>query len=80
MSENTQELVIGIPRGMSYYGNYTFWYGFFSALGFKIILSDPTTKQTMSDGSALVVTETCLPIKIYLGHIINLIKRFFFKS
>lgn len=75
MSENTQELVIGIPRGMSYYGNYTFWYGFFSALGFKIILSDPTTKQTMSDGSALVVTETCLPIKIYLGHIINLIKK-----
>lgn len=73
--ENNQELVIGIPRGMSYYGNYPFWHGFFSALGFKIILSDPTTKQTMSDGSALVVTETCLPIKIYLGHILNLINK-----
>jgi len=75
MGESTQELVIGIPRGMSYYGSYPFWYGFFSCLGFKIILSDPTTKQTMSDGSALVVTETCLPIKIYLGHIINLINK-----
>lgn len=75
MEENKQELVIGIPKGMSYYGNYTFWYGFFSSLGFKIILSDNTTKQTMSDGSALVVTETCLPIKIYLGHIINLINK-----
>ena len=73
--ESTQELVIGIPRGMSFYGNYPFWYGFFSSLGFKIILSDPTTKQTMSEGSALVVTETCLPIKIYLGHILNLIKK-----
>ena len=29
----------------------------------------------MSDGSALVVTETCLPIKIYLGHILNLINK-----
>lgn len=75
MDENIQSLEIGIPRGMSFYGNYPFWHGFFSALGFKIILSDPTTKQTMSDGSALVVTETCLPIKIYLGHIINLVKK-----
>lgn len=74
-TESTQELVIGIPRGMSFYGNYPFWYGFFNALGFKIVLSDPTTKQTMSDGSALVVTETCLPIKIYLGHILNLINK-----
>lgn len=75
VSRNDNELVIGIPRGMSYYGNYPFWYGFFTALGFKIVLSDPTTKQTMSDGSALVVTETCLPIKIYLGHILNLINK-----
>lgn len=75
MSSNKQDLVIGIPRGMSFYDNYPFWYGFFSALGFKIILSDPTTKQTMSDGSALVVTETCLPIKIYLGHVINLLNK-----
>lgn len=75
MNQNLEELVIGIPRGMSFYGSYPFWYGFFTSLGFKIILSDPTTKQTMSDGSALVVTETCLPIKIYLGHIINLLRK-----
>ena len=75
MAEIINDLVIGIPRGMSFYGNYPFWHGFFSALGFKIVLSDPTTKQTMSEGSALVVTETCLPIKIYLGHILNLINK-----
>lgn len=73
--KSNDELVIGIPRGMSYYCNYPFWYGFFDALGFKIVLSDYTTKQTMSDGSVLVVTETCLPIKIYLGHILNLINK-----
>lgn len=67
--------IIGIPRGMLFYNNYPFWHGFFSALGIKIVLSDPTTKQTMSKGAALVVTETCLPIKIYLGHILNLIEK-----
>ena len=75
MADKDNELIIGIPRGMSFYGNYPFWYGFFNSLGIKIVLSDPTTKQTMSEGSALVVTETCLPVKIYLGHVLNLINK-----
>ena len=69
------EKVIGIPRAMSFYNNYPFYYGFFTDLGIKIVLSDVTTKQTMSRGSALVVTETCLPIKVYIGHILNLIDK-----
>ena len=70
-----EEKVIGIPRAMSFYHNYPFYYGFFSDLGIKIVLSDVTTKQTMSEGAGLVVTETCLPIKIYVGHILNLLKK-----
>lgn len=70
-----EEKVIGIPRAMSFYNNYPFYYGFFTDLGIKIILSDVTTKQTMSEGSGLVVTETCLPIKVYIGHILNLINK-----
>ena len=66
---------IGIPRAMSYYNYFPFWYGFFEALGIKVVLSDKTTKQTMSSGSALVVSETCLPIKVYVGHILNLLEK-----
>lgn len=69
------DMVIGIPRGMSFYHNYPFYHGFFTDLGIKIVLSDVTTKQTMTSGSALVVTETCLPIKIYIGHVLNLIDK-----
>ena len=72
---NETEKVIGIPRAMSFYNNYPFYYGFFTDLGIKIVLSDVTTKQTMSSGSALVVTETCLPIKVYIGHILNLLDK-----
>ncbi len=74
-NSNSEEKVIGIPRAMSFYNNYPFYYGFFSDLGIKIMLSDVTTKQTMSEGAALVVTETCLPIKVYVGHVLNLIKK-----
>lgn len=66
---------IGIPRAMSFYNFYPFWHGFFTDLGIKIILSDRTTKQTMSAGSALVVSETCLPIKVYVGHVLNLLEK-----
>ena len=75
MTHINEEKVIGIPRAMSFYHNYPFYYGFFSDLGIKIVLSDVTTKQTMSEGAGLVVTETCLPIKIYVGHILNLLKK-----
>ena len=75
MANLSEEKVIGIPRAMSFYQNYPFYYGFFTDLGIKIVLSDVTTKQTMSEGAGLVVTETCLPIKIYVGHILNLIKK-----
>ena len=66
---------IGIPRALSYYNYFPYYYGFFSHLGIDIVLSSPTTKKTLSDGSALVVTETCLPIKVYVGHIVELVNK-----
>ncbi|MBQ8886301.1 MAG: 2-hydroxyacyl-CoA dehydratase [Candidatus Gastranaerophilales bacterium] len=66
---------IGIPRALSYYNFYPFWYGFFTDLGIEIVLSDITTKQTMSEGSSLVVPETCLPVKVYVGHVLNLLDK-----
>ena len=73
--KKSEEMIIGFPRAMSYYNDYPFYYGFFSDLGIKVVLSDVTTKQTMSNGSALVVTETCLPMKVYIGHVLNLIDK-----
>ena len=55
---------IGIPRAISYYSNYPFYYGFFTALGLDIVLSDK-----------FVVSDTCLPVKVYVGHVINLLEK-----
>ena len=36
-SKVVEEKVIGIPRAMSFYNNYPFYYGFFNDLGIKIL-------------------------------------------
>lgn len=66
---------IGIPRAMSFYNNYPFFFGFFTDLGIEIILSDRTTKKTLSNGASLVVTETCMPVKVFIGHVLNLLDK-----
>ena len=60
---------------MSFYNNYTFFFGFFTALGIEIVLSDTTTKKTLARGSSLVVSETCMPVKVYVGHVLNLLDK-----
>ncbi len=67
--------IIGIPRAISYYGNYPFYYGYFTALGIKIILSDKTTTGIINDGVEKVVSDTCLPIKVFVGHVLNLLQK-----
>ena len=66
---------IGIPRALSYYGNYPFYYGFFTALGIEIVLSDKTTTGIINEGVERVVSDTCLPIKVYVGHVLNLLEK-----
>lgn len=66
---------VGIPRALSYYTYFPFWYGFFTTLGIKVTVSDKTTKKTLNEGAALVVSETCLPVKVYVGHVLNLVEK-----
>lgn len=66
---------IGIPRGLGYYLYYPFWYGFFNELGLDIKLSGKTTKKLVSRGSSFLVPETCLPVKIYIGHVLDLLDK-----
>lgn len=66
---------IGIPKALGYHNYYPFWHAFFNELGIEVVLSSNTTKSLVSQGSALVVSETCLPVKVYLGHVLNLLDK-----
>ena len=75
MEKVVNKKIIGIPRAISYYGNFPFYYGFFKALGLEIILSDKTTTAIINNGVEKVVSDTCLPIKVYVGHVLNLLEK-----
>ena len=65
-------LRIGIPRALLYYQYYPMWKSFFEGLGAEVVVSPPTTQAMLSSSSSRVVADTCLPVKIFLGHVLSL--------
>ncbi|NWF94300.1 MAG: CoA activase [Syntrophaceae bacterium] len=75
---------IGVPRILYFYEMLPFWKAFFTELGYRVVLSDATNKELIRKGVENVVAETCFPIKVSHGHVLNLlekgIKRIFLPS
>jgi predicted nucleotide-binding protein (sugar kinase/HSP70/actin superfamily) len=63
---------VGIPRALLYYQYYPIWKTFFEELGASVLVSGPTTKATLAAGIERLVADTCLPVKVYCGHILEL--------
>lgn len=66
---------VGIPRALLYYQYFPMWKTFFEELGAEVVVSSPTTKAMLAAGSARVVAETCLPTKVYCGHVLELVDK-----
>ncbi len=64
---------IGIPRALLYYQYYPMWKTFFEELGAEVVVSPPTTQDMLASGSSRVVADTCLPVKVFLGHVLFLV-------
>lgn len=63
---------IGIPKAFIYYRHKILWINYLKKLGYNVILSDNTTKETIDNGKKFEIDESCLSSKIYLGHVYNL--------
>lgn len=62
--------VIGIPRVLNMHENYPFWFTFFTELGFRVVLSPPSTKQIFELGMESISSDTvCYPAKLVHGHV-----------
>ena len=76
-----EEKVVGIPRILQFYEWLPLFVTFFQEMGFKVVLSPPTSKEIIKAGCEIVPGEPCFPIKIAIGHIKTLmdmgIKRIF---
>ncbi len=68
-------ITIGIPSALLYYQYYPMWKAFFEELGAGLVVSPPTTQAILSAGSSRVVADTCLPVKVFLGHVLSLIEK-----
>ncbi len=77
--------VIGIPRALNMYENYPFWFTFFTKLGFRVVLSAPSSKEIYALGMDTIPSESvCYPAKLTHGHISwlirNGVRRIFYPS
>ena len=67
---------IGIPRVLNMYEDYPFWFTFFTNLGFRVILSEKSTRKTYEKGMESMPSESvCYPAKLSHGHIISLLEQ-----
>ncbi|MCM8901484.1 hypothetical protein KVG29_09660 [Caldicoprobacter algeriensis] len=64
---------IGIPRALLYYNYYPLWHSFFEELGHQVVTSSITSKAVLDSGVMSCVDDACLPIKLFHGHVVNLI-------
>ena len=65
---------IGIPRVLNMYEDYPFWFTFLTNLGFRVIISDKSTRKTYENGMESMPSESvCYPAKLSHGHIENLL-------
>ena len=51
------------------------WQTFFEELGAEVVVSPPTTQAILAEGSARVVADTCLPVKVFMGHVLSLVDK-----
>ena len=73
-AENAPRGTIGIPRVLNMYEDYPFWFTFLTHLGFRVILSEKSTRSTYEKGMESMPSESvCYPAKLSHGHIVSLI-------
>ena len=67
---------VGIPRVLNMYENYPLWFTFFNELGFRVILSQRSSRTVYEKGLETIPSESvCYPGKISHGHVESLIQR-----
>ena len=67
---------VGIPRALWFWEFFPFFRAFFEGCGFEVVLSAPSSPSTVHDGVESTAAETCFPVKLAHGHVLDLVERF----
>lgn len=68
-------MTIGIPRGLLYYKYKDLWKTFFDELNINVVYSPETNNEILEKGKSLSIDESCLSLKIYMGHVDYLVDK-----
>lgn len=60
---------IGIPRALHGLQHYAMWRTFFQDLGAQVVISPSSNRDMVAAGGRVVADVTCLPVKVYAGHV-----------
>ncbi|CUP93339.1 acyl-CoA dehydratase activase [Anaerotruncus colihominis] len=67
---------IGLPLGLNMLENLPFWHAFLTKLGFEVVTSGVSTRETYIKGQFSIPSDTvCYPAKLMHGHIADLLER-----
>jgi predicted nucleotide-binding protein (sugar kinase/HSP70/actin superfamily) len=66
---------VGIPRALLFYQYFPLWKSFFDCLGVEVVSSQPTNRSIVAAGASKVVPDTCLPVKVFCGHCLELARQ-----
>lgn len=66
---------VGIPRALEFHDLFPLWQAFLTELGCQVVLSGRTNKQIIHEGVERSVVETCFPMKLLLGHVLDVLER-----
>jgi predicted nucleotide-binding protein (sugar kinase/HSP70/actin superfamily) len=72
--KSKKTIKVGIPRALHFYRYYPFWKKLLEELEAEIILSPPTNKKIVEEGVTHGFGELCIPIKIYYGQVLKLVR------
>lgn len=59
---------VGLQRALHVHQTAVLWAHFFDRLGFRLVLTPPTTPAISSRGIESMAAETCYPVKVSHGH------------
>lgn len=76
LTNNKKIAKVGLPLGLNFYEQLPLFATIFNELGFEVVVSDISTRNTYFNGQHTIASDTvCYPAKLIHGHIINLLNK-----
>ena len=73
---NKPRAKVGLPMALGFYEQLPFWHRVFTDLGFEVVISEESTRNTYYKGQNTIPSDTvCYPAKLAHGHIISLLEK-----